>query len=149
MLLEHSGNYYDEFRRSRELSKSSKNSGVRDENWRDMLRNRERDSSHRKNDPASKILKRAAASPTRHNYDEHRLMTDRSAYISFLEVRPKYTFRFPLLYCLRPHCQVQLDKVASACMTAQGFAQRIGQLQQDLTSTNDKVLQFTGLPLFS
>jgi hypothetical protein len=36
--------------------------------------------------------------------------------------------------------QVQLDKVAAACMTAQGFGERIDQLQQDLTSTDSKVV---------
>jgi len=50
--------------------------------------------------------------------ENDRLLTDRSAYISFLEV--------------------QLERVSSACMTTQGFSDRIEGLQGDLLNLESK-----------
>merc|ERR1712150_117973 len=47
------------------------------------------------------------------------LMTDRSAYISFLEI--------------------QLDKVSSACLTVQGFSERIQQLHDNTNRLEEQI----------
>ena len=51
--------------------------------------------------------------------DSKRLLTDRSAYISFLEV--------------------QLERVTTSCLTMQGFADRIEQLQAQVTTADEKM----------
>jgi hypothetical protein len=56
-----------------------------------------------------------------HPIDKNRLLTDRSAYISFLEV--------------------QLERVTSSCLTVQGFSDRIDQIQHQLNALQDKVNQ--------
>jgi CRISPR type IV-associated protein Csf3 len=50
--------------------------------------------------------------------DSKRLLTDRSAYISFLEV--------------------QLERVTTSCLTVQGFAERIEQLQAQVTTADER-----------
>ena len=49
-----------------------------------------------------------------HAFDRNRLLTDRSAYVSFLEV--------------------QLERVTAACLATQGFSDRIDQLQQQIAT---------------
>ena len=51
--------------------------------------------------------------------DSKRLLTDRSAYISFLEV--------------------QLERVTTSCLSVQGFADRIEQLQAQVTTADEKM----------
>ena len=54
-----------------------------------------------------------------HVVEKERLLTDRSAYLSFLEV--------------------QLERVSAACMTSQAFSSRIDQMQQQVDSVQAKV----------
>ena len=54
-----------------------------------------------------------------HVMDRGRLLTDRSAYISFLEV--------------------QLERVTSSCLTVQAFSDRIEQLQGQILTLEDKL----------
>lgn len=51
--------------------------------------------------------------------EKERLLTDRSAYLSFLEV--------------------QLERVSAACMTSQGFSSRIDQMQEQVDAIQVKV----------
>merc|ERR1711969_224509 len=57
--------------------------------------------------------------------EKERLLTDRAAYISYLEV--------------------QLERVSAACMTAQGFSDRIEQQQAQLTTAEEKIVNSTRL----
>ena len=54
-----------------------------------------------------------------HPFDKNRLLTDRSAYVSFLEV--------------------QLERVTAACLATQGFSDRIDQLQQQISALEARV----------
>ena len=54
-----------------------------------------------------------------HAFDRQRLLTDRSAYVSFLEV--------------------QLERVTAACLTTQGFSDRIEQLQNQISALEAKI----------
>ena len=56
---------------------------------------------------------------------DQRLLTDRAAYISFLEV--------------------QLERVSAACLSTQGFGDRIDQIQGQLYGTEEKILNLTHL----
>ena len=77
MLLNHTGSYYEDYKRSKSVKASvSKEAG------------------------------------------NERLLTDRSAYISFLEV--------------------QLERVSAACMTSQGFSERIEQVHAEVVSLREK-----------
>eukprot|EP00696_Hemimastix_kukwesjijk_P008480 gnl/Hemi2/20719_TR6860_c0_g5_i1.p1 gnl/Hemi2/20719_TR6860_c0_g5~~gnl/Hemi2/20719_TR6860_c0_g5_i1.p1 ORF type:complete len:585 (-),score=227.86 gnl/Hemi2/20719_TR6860_c0_g5_i1:79-1833(-) len=57
--------------------------------------------------------------------DTTRLLTDRSAYISYLEV--------------------QLERVTASCMTVQSFSERIEQVQGQLNTSEEKVMNLTKL----
>ena len=59
---------------------------------------------------------------------DQRLLTDRAAYISFLEV--------------------QLERVSAACLSTQGFGDRIDQIQGQLYGTEEKILNLTHHALF-
>jgi hypothetical protein len=54
-----------------------------------------------------------------------KMMTDRSAYMSFLEV--------------------QLERVSSACLTVQGFAERIEQISNQMGTQEEKVVNISRL----
>ena len=58
-----------------------------------------------------------------HPIEKSRLMTDRSAYISFLEV--------------------QLERVTSSCLTVQAFSDRIEQLQSQILTMEDRIINLT------
>ena len=77
MLLNHSGSYYEDYKRSKSV-KSSVSTDASNE----------------------------------------RLLTDRSAYISFLEV--------------------QLERVSAACLTSQGFSERIEQVHAEVIALREK-----------
>ena len=58
-----------------------------------------------------------------HPFDKSRLLTDRSAYVSFLEV--------------------QLERVTAACLATQGFSDRIDQLQQQISALEPRLARAT------
>jgi len=64
-------------------------------------------------------------SPTPEKQDFHKMMTDRQAYISYLEV--------------------QLERVTQACLQSQGFNERIEQIQTQLNTAEEKILNITRL----
>jgi len=57
--------------------------------------------------------------------DRSRLLTDRSAYISFLEV--------------------QLERATAACLTTQGFSDRIEQVQKQMNGMEDRIVNVSRL----
>ena len=64
-------------------------------------------------------------SPTAEKQDFHNMMTDRQAYISYLEV--------------------QLERVTQSCLQSQGFNERIEQVQTQLNTAEEKILNITRL----
>ena len=79
MLHQHSGSYYEDYRRAK---------GTKDASFKNQ-----------------------------------RLLTDRAAYISFLEV--------------------QLERVSAACMTTQGFADRIEAMQSEIVTIDSKTVNIS------
>jgi hypothetical protein len=66
-----------------------------------------------------------------HPFEKTRLLTDRSAYVSFLEV--------------------QLERATAACLATQGFSERIEQLQTQISRLEAKIgnRHFQGAPQIS
>lgn len=61
-----------------------------------------------------------------HAFDRNRLLTDRSAYVSFLEV--------------------QLERVTAACLATQGFSDRIEQLQNQIYTLESRIGNHRQIP---
>jgi len=84
MLSNHSGSYYEEYRRSKSKSASAR------------------------------ALEKGGL-----GFEEEKLLTDRSAYITFLEV--------------------QLERVSAACLTSQSFSERIEEVRAQTINYEEKV----------
>jgi hypothetical protein len=110
MLLNHSGSYYEEYRRGRRPSSARSQSQRRSISSTASL--------NAPTTPNNKTRSSTSSGPGNMRESE-RLLTDRSAYISFLEV--------------------QLERVSAACLTSQGFGDRIEQVQSSVLSVEDRL----------